>query len=84
MKQVVSKAENAACATVYWFIGRLCPGIYPDDKMELAAKIAISYYAVHKTAEEALSYIQAYMLYESEFWKSIEVKGGEDGIEARP
>ena len=67
----MNEAENAACATVYWFVGLLCPNTLPVDKTELAAETVIRYCAAYKSRDEALSYIQTYRLCESEFWKSL-------------
>lgn len=65
------KAEDAAYALAYWFVSRLCPSIFPTDRVELAAETAIRYYVTHLTESEALSYIRTYRLCESEFWKSL-------------
>ena len=67
----MNKAENAAYATCYWYANCICPGVFPMDKVELAAETAIRYYAAHKSVKEALSYIANYRLNESEFWKSL-------------
>lgn len=75
-----SKAENAAYATAYWFLGKLCPNIFPIEKMELAAETAIRYYATHKSPEECLSCLRTYRLDESTFWQGL---GGKEN-EAKP
>jgi len=63
--------EEIAYAICYWQIHHLTRA-FDADKAEYAAEKAIRWLASNFTAEEALSYIKTYCLYESKFWGAME------------